>query len=126
MSAPSAMKMREECFRDIPAGFTANGRIPFQELALVFKDQTCQHRAPFFIKCESIFKITPAQHHGFLFSGHLFDSPVPCDHFSMPVNGKNYKALTDEIVAMFPKALIDELAEVILAENVLSEDETKN
>ena len=52
--------------------------------------------------------------------------PVKFDSVSMPVNGKNYKAVTEEIVSMFPKALIDELAEVILTENVLSEDETKN
>jgi hypothetical protein len=52
--------------------------------------------------------------------------PVKFDTVSMPVNGRNYKALTDEITSMFPKALIDELAEVILAENTLSEEEAKN
>jgi hypothetical protein len=44
----------------------------------------------------------------------------------MPVNGKNYNVLSDEIISMFPKALIDELSEVILAENTLSENEIKN
>ncbi len=52
--------------------------------------------------------------------------PVKFDTVSVPVNGKNIKAVTDEIVSMFPKALIDELAEAILAENVLSEEEAKN
>ena len=52
--------------------------------------------------------------------------PVKFDTASVPVNGKNYNVVTDEIVSMFPKALIDELADVILAENTLSEDERKN
>jgi len=52
--------------------------------------------------------------------------PIKFDTVSVPVNGKNYKAVTDEIVSMFPKALIDELAEAILAENALSEEEAKN
>ena len=33
---------------------------------------------------------------------------------------------TDKILSMLPKALIDELAEVILSENNLSEEEAKN
>ena len=52
--------------------------------------------------------------------------PVKYDTVSVPVNGKNYMAVTDEIISMFPKGLIDELAEVILAENTLSGDEAKN
>ena len=52
--------------------------------------------------------------------------PIKFDTVSVPVNGKNYKAMTDEIVSMFPKALIDELAEAILSENALSEEEAKN
>ena len=52
--------------------------------------------------------------------------PVKFDTVSMPVNGKNYTVLSDEIISMFPKALIDELSEVILAENTLSENEIKN
>ena len=51
---------------------------------------------------------------------------VKFDTVSLPVNGKSYRVVTDEIVSMFPKALIDELADVILADNTLSEDETKN
>lgn len=52
--------------------------------------------------------------------------PVKFDTVSVPVNGKNYRAVTDEIISMFPKALIDELAEAVLAENLLSEEEAKN
>lgn len=52
--------------------------------------------------------------------------PVKFDTVSVPVNGRSCRAMTEEIVSMFPKPLIDELAEVILAENVLSEDEAKN
>ena len=52
--------------------------------------------------------------------------PIKFDTVSVPVNGKNYKAVTDEIVSMFPKALIDELAEAILSENALSEEDAKN
>ncbi len=52
--------------------------------------------------------------------------PVKFDTVSMQVNGKNYNVLSDEIITMFQKALIDELSEVILAENTLSGDEAKN
>ena len=54
------------------------------------------------------------------------NKPVKFDTVSAPVNGKNYKAVTDEIISMFPKVLIDELADVILSENTLSENEIKN
>lgn len=52
--------------------------------------------------------------------------PVKFDTVSVAVIGKNYTAVSEEILAMLPKALIDELAEVILAENTLSEEEAKN
>ncbi len=52
--------------------------------------------------------------------------PLKFDTVSTAINGKNYSAVADEIIAMLPKALIDELSEVILAENSLSEDEEKN
>jgi len=52
--------------------------------------------------------------------------PVKFDTVSVPVNGKNYNVAADEIISMFPKALIDELADVILGENTLSGDEAKN
>ncbi len=52
--------------------------------------------------------------------------PLKFDTVSTAINGKNYTAVTDEIISMLPKALIDELSEVILAENSLSEDEEKN
>ena len=52
--------------------------------------------------------------------------PVKFDTVSTSVSGKNYSAVTDEIISMFPKALIDELSEVILSENTLGEDEEKN
>ncbi len=54
------------------------------------------------------------------------NKPVKFDTVSTPVNGKNYKVVTDEIISMFPKVLIDELADVILSENTLSENEIKN
>ncbi len=52
--------------------------------------------------------------------------PVKFDTISVAVIGKNYTAASEEILSMLPKALIDELAEVILAENTLNEEETKN
>lgn len=54
------------------------------------------------------------------------NKPVKFDTVSVAVIGKNYTAASEEILSMLPKALIDELAEVILAENTLSEEETKN
>jgi hypothetical protein len=52
--------------------------------------------------------------------------PVSFDTVSVPVNKANYNAVTDVIIKMFSKALIDELAKVILDENELSAAETKN
>jgi len=52
--------------------------------------------------------------------------PLKFDTISTAINGKNYSAVADEIISMLPKALIDELSEVILSENSLSEDEEKN
>jgi hypothetical protein len=52
--------------------------------------------------------------------------PFKFDAVSTAINGKNYPAVTEEIISLLPKALIDELSEVILAENALSEDEEKN
>ncbi|MDD5108295.1 MAG: hypothetical protein PHC29_02115 [Candidatus Omnitrophica bacterium] len=52
--------------------------------------------------------------------------PVKFDSVSVSIIGKNYTAASEEILSMFPKTLIDELAEVILAENILSEEEAKN
>ncbi len=54
------------------------------------------------------------------------NKPLKFDTVSTPVNGKNYNVVTDEIIAVFPKALIDELADVISGENSLSEQERKN
>lgn len=54
------------------------------------------------------------------------NKPVKFDTISMTVNGKNYNVITDEILAMFPKVLIDELAEVISGENEITEEERKN
>jgi len=54
------------------------------------------------------------------------NKPVKFSTVSVSIIGKNYTAVSEEILAMLPKALIDELAEVILAENVLSEEEVKN
>ena len=54
------------------------------------------------------------------------NKPVKFDTISHSVNGKNYNVVTDEILAIFPKALIDELSEVISGENSLSEDARKN
>ena len=52
--------------------------------------------------------------------------PLKFDTVSTAINGKNYSAVTDEIISVLPKSLIDELSEVILSENSLSEDEEKN
>ncbi len=52
--------------------------------------------------------------------------PVKFDTVSVAVNGKNYTAVSDEILSMLPKVLIDELSEVILSENTLAEEESKN
>lgn len=52
--------------------------------------------------------------------------PLKFDMVSTAINGKNYSAVTDEIISLLPKSLIDELSEVVLAENSLSEDEEKN
>lgn len=54
------------------------------------------------------------------------NKPVKFDTVSVSVSGKNYLAVTDHQMSMLTKALVDELAEVILDENRLSEDETKN
>ena len=52
--------------------------------------------------------------------------PVKFDAVSVTVNGKNYNAVTEEILAMLGKALIDELAEAVLKETSISEEERKN
>jgi hypothetical protein len=52
--------------------------------------------------------------------------PVKFDSLSVAVSGKNYMAVREEILAMLPKTLIDELSEVILEENTLTEEESKN
>ncbi|MFA6216409.1 MAG: hypothetical protein WDL87_01985 [Candidatus Omnitrophota bacterium] len=54
------------------------------------------------------------------------NKPIKFDTVSVPVGSKNYMAATDRQMSMFSKALVDELAEVILNENRLTEDETKN
>jgi hypothetical protein len=48
------------------------------------------------------------------------------DTVSVSIIGKNYMAVSEEILAMLPKVLIDELAEVILSENTLSGEKAKN
>ena len=52
--------------------------------------------------------------------------PVKFETISTSINGKNFPAVTDEIIRMMPKDLIDELAEVILSANKLTEEESKN
>jgi hypothetical protein len=52
--------------------------------------------------------------------------PVKFDTISVSVNGKNYPAVSDQLMSMFTKALLSELAEVIWNENHLSEEERKN
>ncbi len=52
--------------------------------------------------------------------------PVKFDTISTSIKGKNYTAVSERIILMLGKKLIDELAEVILEENILSEDEEKN
>ena len=52
--------------------------------------------------------------------------PVKFDTVSVSIIGKNYMAVSEEILAMLPKVLIDELAEVILSENTLSGEKAKN
>ncbi|MDD5450199.1 MAG: hypothetical protein PHO42_06380 [Candidatus Omnitrophica bacterium] len=51
---------------------------------------------------------------------------VSFDTVSVSINKANYNAVTDVILKMFSKTLIDELAKVILDENELSAAETKN
>ncbi len=51
---------------------------------------------------------------------------VSFDTVSVSINKANYNAVTDVILKMFSKALIDELAKVILDENELSAGEAKN
>ena len=52
--------------------------------------------------------------------------PVKFETISTSINGKNFPAVSDEIIRMMPKDLIDELAEVILSANKLTEEESKN
>jgi len=54
------------------------------------------------------------------------NKPVKFDTVSTSINGKNFPAVSDEIIKMLPKDLIDELAEVILSANKLTEEEVKN
>jgi len=42
------------------------------------------------------------------------------------MNGKNYNGASEPILAMLGKALMDGLADVILKENAISEEERKN
>lgn len=51
---------------------------------------------------------------------------VSFDTISTSVNRSNYPAVTDQIIRMFGKELIDELAEVILNSNKLTGEEAKN
>ncbi len=51
---------------------------------------------------------------------------VKLDTVSVSVGSKNYNAVTDRQMSIFTKSLVDELAEAILNENRLTEDETKN
>ena len=53
-------------------------------------------------------------------------APVQFSTNSTPIGCKNYPAVTERILAMVPREIRDELAEVILNENVLNEDEIKN
>ena len=52
--------------------------------------------------------------------------PVKFDTVSISMNGKNYNGISEPILAMLGKSLIDELAGVILKENAISEEERKN
>jgi hypothetical protein len=52
--------------------------------------------------------------------------PVKFETISTSINGKNFPAVSDEIIRMLPKDLIDELAEVVLSANKLTEEEAKN
>ncbi|MHA1470228.1 MAG: hypothetical protein ACTSSP_06655, partial [Candidatus Asgardarchaeia archaeon] len=52
--------------------------------------------------------------------------PVKFDTISVPKGGKNYNVVSDNIIALLGSKLIKELAEVILSENQLSEEERKN
>jgi hypothetical protein len=54
------------------------------------------------------------------------NKPIKFDTTAVSVNGKSYNVVSDSILAVFPKALIDELAGIISGENALSEGETKN
>ena len=54
------------------------------------------------------------------------NKPAPFDTVSVSINKVNYTAVSDRILKMMPKQLIDELAEVIINENQLSGDEAKN
>ena len=51
--------------------------------------------------------------------------PVKFDTINLSKFGKNYQVVTDEIISMFPRELIRELAGVILNENTLSGEEIK-
>ena len=52
--------------------------------------------------------------------------PVKFDTVSVSLNGKNYNGVSEPILAMLGKSLMDELADVILKENAISEEERKN
>jgi len=53
-------------------------------------------------------------------------NPVKFDTVSIGKFGKNYNIVSDHIISMFSRALIQELARAILNENTLSEQELKN
>ena len=52
--------------------------------------------------------------------------PVKFDAVSVSIGGKNYNGVSEPILAMLGKSLMDELADVILKENAISEEERKN
>lgn len=51
---------------------------------------------------------------------------VSFDTISTSINKSNYPAVTDQIIRMFRKELIDELAAVILNDNKITGEEAKN
>jgi hypothetical protein len=52
--------------------------------------------------------------------------PIRFDTVSMPLGGKNFPAITESIISMMSKELINELAGEVETDNNLSEEEEKN
>ena len=52
--------------------------------------------------------------------------PVKFDAVSISVGGRNYNGVSETLLGMLGKALIDELADAVLKENTISEEERKN